>query len=150
MDVILKGICRKLRHVPANNPTAKKMFCNTCGSYVLETDDRICICCGEKAKKKKSYYFTRWLLENITVRYQTILSNFAAEPTREPVTLYAKHKYVTYKVPLACAALYYETGKKQALPDWAEEVFKPRELAELKKVGTIAFIDRKMQGVGIF
>ena len=51
---------------------------------------------------------------------------------------------------MACAALYHETIETKAPPPWTGNVFSAREMATLQKVGTVAFVDSKIRGIGVF
>ena len=96
MKVAGVGVCRNRFHVSIHNPTAEKVFCNNCEDYVLFEKNRVCPCCSEKKKKKKTFYLTKKILNSIVNgEYKAIIESFIESPTREPITIYNKQKYIT-------------------------------------------------------
>ncbi len=150
MKVAGVGVCRNRFHVSIHNPTAEKVFCNNCEDYVTFEKNRICPCCSEKTKKKKTFYLTKKILNSIvTGEYKAIIESFIESPTRESITIYNKQKYITYSVPLSCAALYHDTIEQKKLPSWARKVFSAKDYSKLRRTEIIPFVDGKIKGVGI-
>ena len=128
----------------------KKIFCNNCEDYVTFEKNHLCPCCGERTKKKKNILSDKKILNGIvTGEYQKIISSFIESPTREPITIYNKQKYITYSVPLSCAALYFDTIEKKKLPSWARKVFSAKDYSKLRQSEILPFVDSKIKGIGI-
>ena len=146
----LQGACRGKHHVSIHNPTADKVYCKTCEDWVLRITGKDCPCCGNPVRRPKTYGLCKKILNRIMASdYIHLIRHFTERPTPQPVTLYCKYKYITYSVPLACAALYHDTIESKSLPEWAERAWGPKEHAELKGSEVIRFCDKRIKGIGI-
>ena len=146
----LRGACRGMHHVSVHNPTADKMFCRTCEDWVLRITGKDCPCCGNPARRPRTYGLCKTILNRIiSSDYIHLIRHFTGQPTPEPVTLYCKYRHITYSVPLACAALYHDTIESKSLPEWTGRAWGPKDCAELEKSEVIRFCDRRIKGIGI-
>ena len=146
----LKGTCQGKHHVSIHNPTADKIHCKTCEDWVLRITGKACPCCGNPVRRPRTYGLCKKILNRIMASdYIHLIRHFAERPFSEPVTLYCKHRHITYSVPLAVAALYHDTIESKSLPEWAERVWGRKEYAELQGSEVIRFCDKRIKGIGI-
>ena len=150
MELQVQGVCRGIHHVSVHNPTAGKVFCNTCEGWVLRIKGKDCPCCGVRTRRPKTYGLCKTILSRIlSSDYIGLARCFTREPFPSKVTIYCKHKQITYAVPPSCAALYYDTIETKALPAWVEHAWRGRDLAELRKSDVLKFCDKQITGIGI-
>ena len=150
MELQLQGACRGRHHVSVHNPTAEKVFCRTCEAWVLRITGKDCPCCGNRTRRKRTYALCKAVLRRTTESgYAHLIRHFIERPIPHDVTVYCKYRHITYSVPLACAALYYDTIERKSLPDWASRVWQSKDYAELRKSEVVQFCDRRIKGIGI-